>query len=240
VAARRSWLLIAEVALVGVLAALAFPSDGAGYISSHPVSLTATGPSPSMLTLRGGEYMLFDNKDSVTHTVVFANGLCSLTVAPGEQVGPGNGVNGSEPTNCMTNFPFYVGSYAYTVDGKSPGTVETMPAYRSVTLTARTHRIRRGGRLMLHGQVMWDNNATSLATKAPFPVIVLARNAGSHAFKAIATVTMGGFVDIRDVWHLKVRPGIATTYIAEVNGQLPGGRIWKQATSRPFTVRMRR
>jgi plastocyanin len=240
VVARRSWLLIAEVALVGVLAALAFPSDGSGYISAHSVSLTATGPSPSTLKLHGGEYMLFDNKDSVTHTVVFANGLCSLTVAPGEQVGPGNGVNGSEPTNCTTNFPFYVGRYAYTVDGKSHGAVETAPASRSVTLTARTHRIRRGERLTLRGQVMWDNNATSLATEAPFPVIVLARHAGSHTFKAIATVAMAGSPDAHDIWHLKVRPEIATTYIAEVNRQLPGGRIWKQATSHPFPVRMRR
>jgi plastocyanin len=222
-----------------MLAALAFPSDGAGYISAHPVSLTATGPVPSTLKLRGGEYMLFDNKDSVTHTVVFANGLCSLTLAPGEQAGPGNEVGPDNP-NCKNNFTFVVGSYAYSVDRKFPGTVETSPAYRSVTLTARTHRIRRGARLMLHGQVMWDNNATSLATKAPFPVIVLARYAGSHAFKAIATVTMRGVVDVRDVWHLKVRPGVATTYIAEVNGQLPGGQIWKQATSHPFTVRMRR
>lgn len=237
---RRSWLLIGEVALVGVLAALAFPSDGSGYISSHPVLLTATGPFPTVLKLHGGEYMLFDNKDSVTHTVVFANGFCSLTVAPGEQVGPGNGVNGSEPTNCLTNFPFYVGSYAYTVDGKFSGTVETMPASRSVTLTARTHEIRRGERLTLHGQVIWDDNATSMAApKAPFPVIVLARYRGSHTLKVVATVVMGGLPDAHDFWHLNVRPGITTTYIAEVSGQLPAGRIWKQVTSRPFTVRMR-
>jgi hypothetical protein len=34
--------------------------------------------------------MVFHNEDFVTHTVVFANGLCSLTVTPGERVGPGN------------------------------------------------------------------------------------------------------------------------------------------------------
>jgi hypothetical protein len=77
-------------------------------------------------------------------------------------------------------------------------------------------------------------------SKAPFPVIVLARYAGAHAFKAIATVTMPGGVDVQDSWHLKVRPGVATTYIAELTGQLPGGQIWQHATSRPFTVRMRR
>jgi hypothetical protein len=237
--ARRSWPVIAEIALVGMLGALAFPSDGSGYISSYPVSLTATGPSPSTLKFDAGRYMLFDNKDSVTHTVVFANGLCSLTLSPGEQAGPGNELGPDNP-NCNDNFTFYVGSYAYTVDGKFPGIVETMPAFRSVTLKARTHRVRRGERLTLHGEVMWDNNATSLATKAPFPVIVLARYAGSHTYRAIATVTMGGLVDTHDVWRLKVRPGIATTYIAELTGQLSNGRIWKQAASRPFAVRMQR
>lgn len=208
-------------------------------MQSHTVSLTATGPSPSTLKLAGGNYMLFDNKDSVTHAVVFANGLCSLTLSPGEAAGPGNELGPDNP-NCHDNFTFEVGSYAYSVDGTVPGTVDTVPASRSVTLIARTHRIRRGERLTLHGRATWDNSCCEFATKAPFPVIVLARYAGSHTFKAIATVAMGGSPDASDVWHLKVRPGIATTYIAEVNGQLPEGRIWKQATSHPFTVRLRR
>ena len=126
------------------------------------------------------------------------------------------------------------------MDGKFAGTAETMPAFRSVTVEARTHQVRRGEPLTLHGKVMWDNNATSFATKAPFPVIVLARYAGSHSFKAVATVAMGPAGDASGLWHLKVRPGIATTYIAEVTGQLSNGRIWKQATSRQFAVRMRR
>lgn len=236
----RSWLLIAEVALLGVLAGLAFPSDGSGYTGAQPVSLTAAGPSPSTLKMTAGQYMVFYNKDSVTHTVIFANGLCSLIVSPGEWVGPSYSVNGSQHPDCNNNVPFYVGSYPYSVDGKAPGMVETTPAYRSVTLTARTHRVRRGQRLTLHGKARWDNNATSMWSTPPFPVIVLARYAGTHAFKAIATVTMPADVDVQDVWHLKVRPGIATTYIAELTGQLPGGQIWQQATSRPFTVRIRR
>ena len=235
---RRGWLLVAEVALLGVLAGLTFPSDGSGYTGAQPVALTATGPSPSTLEMTAGQYMVFHNTDSVTHTVVFANGLCTLTVSPDEWVGPAYSVNGSQA--CNNNVPFYVGGYPYTVDGKVPGMVETTPAYRSVTLTARTHTVRRGQRLTLHGRATWDNNATAMATNAPFPVLVLARSAGSHTYTAIATVTMPGDVDVRDVWHLKVRPGVATTYIAKLTGQLPGGRIWQQATSRPFTVRMPR
>ena len=107
--------------------------------------------------MEAGAYMLFSNKDSLTHTVVFANGHCSLAITPGEVVGPGNSVNGSTDPDCNDNFPFYAGSYPYTVDGKVPGTVDTVPAGRTVTLTARTHKIRRGELLTLHSQVVWNN-----------------------------------------------------------------------------------
>jgi len=189
--------------------------------------------------MEAGGYLLFDNKDSVTHTVVFANGLCSLTVSPGEAVGPGNSVNGSEHPDCNDNFPFYVGSYAYAVDGKVPGTVDTAPAGRSVTLTARTHKIRRGEQLTLHGRVTWNNQGCDLTAKVPFPVVVLARSNAGQALRQIAVVTVGNGPH-GDVWQLHVRPGVTTTYIAEANGQLPEGPIWAVARSRVFTVRMRR
>jgi hypothetical protein len=235
--AQRSWLLVAGVAFVGALAGLAFPSDGSGYVNSFGVLLTAAGPSPSTLKMEAGAYMLFDNKDSVTHTVVFANGLCSLTVAPGEVVGPGNSVNGSVHPNCNDDFPFYAGSYAYTVDGKVPGTVDTVPASRLVTLTARTHKIRRGKRLTLHGQVVWNNQCCDLTSKVPFPVIVLARHDPNRPYTQIATLAVRHGAH-GDFWQLQVRPGVTTTYIAEANGQLPNGAIWKPAKSRPFSVRM--
>ncbi len=109
-----------------------------------------------------------------------------------------------------------------------------------MTLSAGTHRVRRGERLTLHGRATWDNTCCSTATRPPFPVIVLARYAGSRIFKPIAKVTMGGLVDATDLWHLKVRPGVTTTYVAELNGQLPQGTIWSQATSRQFTVHIGR
>ena len=49
------------------------------------------------------KFMFFGNTDSVSHTVVFANGLCSLELAPGANEG------------CP--FAFVVGQYPYTVDG---------------------------------------------------------------------------------------------------------------------------
>jgi plastocyanin len=236
--ARWSWLLITQVALVGTLVAVAFASDGSAYVDTASVSLTASGPAPTTLKMRAGTYLAFVNKDSVPHTVVFANGLCSLAVSPGEAVGPGISINGSQQPDCNRNFPFYVGSYAYTVDGKFPGRVDTMPGRRSVSLTARTYRIHRGERLTLHGQVIWDNTATPLTSNVPFPVIVLARYE-KQPFQRIATVAIrrgdqGWF------WRLHVRPGVQTSYVAVLKGQLPEGPIWQQARSRLFTVRMRR
>jgi hypothetical protein len=200
-------------------------------------ALLAAGTSPSTLKMEAGAYMLFSNKDSVTHTVVFANGHCSLAITPGEVVGPVISVDGSTHADCNDNFPFYAGSYAYTVDGKVPGTVDTVPAGRAVTLTARPHKIRRGERLTLHGQVVWNNQCCDLTSKVPFPVIVLARHNPNRAFKQIAVLTVRkgarGYV-----WRLQVRPGVATTDIAEANGQLPDGPIWEPAQSHPFSVRM--
>jgi hypothetical protein len=222
-----------------VLAAFAFASDGSAYVASATVTLTASGPTPAALETDAGTYLAFFNKDSVTHTVVFANGLCSLSVSPGEAVGPDNSINGSQHPDCNSDFPLYVGSYAYTVDGKSPGTVNTNLGWRSVTLTAHTHKIRPGAWLRLHGVARWDNTATPMASRAPFPVILFAHKAGSFGYRVMRRVTMKGLVDTRDVWHLRVRPVVATTYVAELTGQLPGGTVWEPARSRPFTVRMR-
>ena len=120
----------------------ASPSSGVCY-KGPPcfVSLTAAGPSPSRMTMPVADDLIFENTDSVAHTVVFANGLCTLTLPPSTQ----------EWFLCNPHFPTYVGSYAYTVDGKFPGTAVVRPLRRSVSLTARRHGIRRGTRLTLHG-----------------------------------------------------------------------------------------
>jgi hypothetical protein len=131
-------------------------TDGYCKVPWCIVALTGTGPSPSDVKMDAANYLEFSNPDSVAHTVVFANGLCSLTVSLGTGGAP------HQWADCKDNFSFYAGSYAYTVDGKFPGR-----------------------------------------------------------------------------WKLTVRPGETTTYIAKVTGQLPQGRIWTSAKSRPFTVRIR-
>ena len=239
-------ILVAAVATTAGL--FARPSNSAPGSCNKPracsVSLTATGPAPSRLTAAAASYLSFDNTDSVTHTVVFANGLCSITLNPGEQGGPGSVANGVQHPACMDNFTFFVGDYPYTVDGKFAGTVVTTPLRRVVTLTARTHAIRHGTRLTLHGQVSWfDYNPDSFLMREQFRVVVLARQDGRHAFKPITTGRVwssqvyGTGIGIGYAWKRKVKPGAKTTYIAKVTAQ---PWIWSSAQSRPFTVRIRK
>ncbi|HJQ49260.1 MAG TPA: hypothetical protein VJ838_01965 [Gaiellaceae bacterium] len=206
-----------------------------GFVWGCLVTLTATGPSPDTLTMHAEGNLRFVTQDSVTHTVVFANGLCSFTLDPG------SGSHG-----CNDPFMFYAGSYAYTVDGKFQGTVVTTPLRRSVTLTARSHTIRGRTRLTLRGRVHRSDPGTS----PPPPVVVLARHNSSQPFALVATVRTRGSRRITYRWKLDVQPQAATTYIAEVTAQRlcyfprsrcadPQGQVWADARSRPFTVRIR-
>jgi hypothetical protein len=42
------------------------------------------------------------------------------------------------------------------------------------------------------------------------------------------------------VWQLRVRSRAKTIYIAEANSQPQSGRVWQQAWSKPFRVRIGR
>jgi hypothetical protein len=251
---RATVLVVVIVALAAAAGLLASPSNSAqNCVPNLPscVALTGAGPSPSTFKMVAAWRMSFDNTDSVSHTVVFANGLCTLTLNPGEMGGPGVYVNGLGHPDCKKNFPFYVGRYAYTVDGKFAGTVVTTPLRRFVTLTARTHTIRRGAGLTLHGQVSTGGcdpePGPSKYNPLP-PATVLARHDGRHPFERIATVPVkyrltqgvcGGQRKVEWVWKLKVQPAVTITYIAKVTGQSPRGQLWTKARSRPFTVRIR-
>jgi hypothetical protein len=236
--ARR--LLIAGVALAAVAVSLGVASDGSADSNWVSVALTATGPSPSTFATGATDVLVFDNQDSVAHTVTFPDEHCSFSVPAGYDVGPdGQVVNAGQqtlPPACAGNFTFYAGSYPYTVDGTFRGTIEVSALQRSVTLTASTHTIRRGRSLRLHGRVRFAGDlGPGCCSKAPFPVAIFASYNGLPSPKQIATVPARN-----DVWHLRVRPGLRTTYIARVSGQLPGGHIWTQrpSSSRPFTVRL--
>src|SRR5438876_4787641 len=121
--------LIAQLALVGVLALLAFPGEGSALRPTFVISLTPAGPSPAALEVPAGLGQIwFSNTDTVTHTVVFANGLCSIEVAPGRR------------GQCTSGFFMsYVGDYPYAVDGTSQAHLVIEAVGRGVSLGARSH-----------------------------------------------------------------------------------------------------
>jgi hypothetical protein len=242
--------LVAAVAAGGLFATT---SDSAGNPLSCdpsfgcPVYLTGSGPSPTRLTMNALEYVRFHNGDSVPHTVVFANGLCSLTVSEGQS-------DRDQGAVCANRFLDYVGRYAYTVDGTFNGAVVTTPLTRSVSLTARTHTIRPGTRLTLRGRVI-RSYLNGAGTAPPPPVLVLARHSSKQPFEPVATVrtrSQGILSNYRATygWSAHVQPEAATTYIVEVTAQRlcyfpasrcahPHRQVWANAKSRPFTVRVR-
>jgi hypothetical protein len=219
---RRRWL-IAQVVLAGVLALLAFPDESSAF-AGMPIALTATGPVPAIQTVSTVTYPYWINQDTVAHTVSFANGRCTVQVAPGGLA------------DCPTGFASGPGD-AYTVDGTAQASVVVQIAGRTVTLGARTHQIAGGARLTLHGHL---TSFVPLPAPGPAsPVTVLARSDRMHPFRRLAVVKpkidypKGSFVVLR--WHLRVRPRARTIYIAEAN---TNPQTWQRAWSKPFRVRV--
>jgi hypothetical protein len=186
------------------------------------ITLTAAGPTPSQASLSAGiRVPWWVNRDNVAHRIAFANGLCSFQLAPGQE------------GYCSESlFWDYVGHFAYTVDGTTAASIIIRPAPRTVTLTARRERIRRGTRLTLHGKLV---EARYLAGQPLQQVILLARPDRHHPFRRIARlVTNGRF------WQLRVQPRRKIFYIAEANSQPTIGQVWKRAWSEPMEIRVRR
>ena len=224
----RRWRLIGLFAVLGA-GILGFPAAGSALVGQLPIVLTANGPSPSVLNVGpGGRSPLWLNQDQVTHTVTFANGLCSIQLAPGDQ------------GECSNDFFAAVGQYPYTVDGTVQANVNVSVYSRTVTLTARRHTIKQGARLLLHGKLDYDvlgGSPPALVTR--MPVTLLARANSHHPYRRVAVTAKlktrrslsSGFP-----WKLSVRPKKTTTYIAEATSD---PSYWQPARSRPFKVVVR-
>jgi hypothetical protein len=232
---RCRWLVV-WLALVGVLALLAFPGESSALRPVFVISLTPAGPSPAILRVAAGlGPVSFSNPDTVSHTVVFANGLCSIQVAPDSR------------GQCTSGFMSYVGDYPYAVDGTSQAHVVIEAVGRSVSLGARSHSISRGSQLRLHGRLQEENSDWSPPSAgSPQPIIVLARPDRHHAFHRIAVVRAtlhprtkaAPFGEL--LWQLRVRPRTRMIYIAEANSQPTGGQVWQRTWSKSFRVRLGR
>jgi hypothetical protein len=219
--------LIWQVALLGGLI-LAFPSTGSALCAVF-VRLTPTGPSPAIVNAGAGQYPVWTNGDQVTHTVTFANGLCSFQLAPG--------------AFGQCDFPLLVGQYPYTVDGATQASVvvDALPP-STVTLTARGHTLPRAAHLRLHGTLTWSLGCgPPVVGPLRVPILVLARHDRYHPFRRLATVrSETNEPDGRYVWQLDLRPKAKTIYIAELSYQPSGELGQRQAWSRPFKVSLRR
>jgi hypothetical protein len=178
------------------------------------------------MTIPAGLYPVWGNQDTVTHTVVFANGECSLQVAPGDE----QGCSGSELSQ--------LGQYPYTVDGKFQASVVIVAEGREVTLHSDRTSIRGGAELKLHGELRIPILSPPVRP-APQPVIVLARPDRYHPFRPIKVVrakTHGWHLQ----WELRVRPRNHTIYIVRATSQPPEGAFWLDVWSKPLTVAVRR
>jgi plastocyanin len=231
----RSWLLLARVALVGVVAALVVVSDGSAAPKVVMVAITATGPSPSTVTVSPFGAVRFVNHDSVAHTVILRKNAHARWTCP---LGPaGEPPAGSD--QCENGNLGFVSSQSYTVDGRFPGKVVVVGLARSVSLTARTHTVALGKHLTLHGQITYETQGGPICRFSNL-IRVLARTHRGKPFKRIAMFTVSPPKNVRASkdrctvpYQLTVRPGTGTTYIARVTGN---ARIWRLATSRAFTV----
>jgi hypothetical protein len=216
--------LIAQVVLLGALAVLAFPGEGSA-LRAVVIALTPTGPSRAVMTIPAGLYPVWGNQDTVTHTVVFANGECSVQLAPGDIKG-------------CDGFGFPLGQYPYTVDGKVQASVVVVAEGREVTLHAGRNSIRRGAQVKLHGELRIPILSPPVRP-APQPVIVLARPDRYHPFRPIEVVrakTHGWHLQ----WELRVRPRTHTIYIVRASSQPPEGAFWQNVWSKPLAVAVRR
>jgi hypothetical protein len=223
---------MARGGLIAVAAAtiLAFPSAGSALEGQFPIALTSNGPSPNVANLTAGARSpQWTNQDQVTHTIVFENGFCSLQLAPGEQ------------GSCTNDFFASVGQYPYTVDGTTEASVVVAPNLRTVTLTARSHTIKRGKHLLLHGTLAYGGTGGGPPSRySSIPVIVLARHDRHQPFQRIAMASepgssqSGGFK-----WQLSIHPKRTTIYIAKATYQPDSGQFWQNATSKPFKVVVR-
>ena len=228
---RRRWIV--QLALVGLLALLAFPGAGSALAPTYLVSLTASGPSPAVLiTPASFGTIRFHNTDSVSHTIAFADGACSADIAP------------DDTFDC--DKPLYVGHYPYTVDGANQADIVIKPAGRTVTLQTKRHSIRLGSAVTLHGSLVEDSLGGPPTAGSPQRIIVAARPYRGHPFHRVGIVAATVRPPTKHapygklVSDLRVRPRSRMAYVAVASYQPKGGQVWERALSKPFWIGVRR
>jgi hypothetical protein len=222
--------LILELAIVGVLALFVFPAASSALVQQYVVTLSDSGPSPAVLTMPAGYPLVFSNTDTLKHSVVFADGSCSVEVAAGGEA------------QCGGNFYPYVGEYGYAVDGTSKAELVVQAIRRTVSLRNTSTTLRPGSQLTLHGRLRDAQFPFPCDAGEPQPIVVIARPYAGHPFHRVAVVraTQPRSACDKLVWHVRIHPHSSMTYIAIASYQPHGGRVWQRARSKPLRVHVRR
>jgi hypothetical protein len=225
--------LLGKLALGGVLALLVFPGASSALLPQFIVTLSSTGPAPAVIDVPAGYPLVFNNADTAAHSVAFANGLCSIDVAPGGQ------------GQCTGKFGMYVGAYDYTVDGTSKAQIVIEAIPRSVSLKASRTTVRRESGLTLHGRLNDIQFGSPPNAGSPQPVIVIARPYLGHPFHRVAVVMATVHQSPRSpfgelLWHVRIHPRSGMTYMAIASYQPAGGQVWERARSKVLRVNVRR
>ena len=183
--------------------------------------------------------------------------VAAVAAAAGLFASPSN----SASSECPKGRPGIPGCLvSLTATGPSPSTVRMAASWKLEfrNTDSRTHTIRAGARLSLHGQVARSDRGSGLNVTLPVLVVVLARHS-KQPFEPVATVRarfQGSLTNASHYhayyrWKLNVQPDVTTTYLAKVTSQRwcvrpaslcahPQGQLWTNPKSRPFTVRIRK
>jgi plastocyanin len=168
----------------------------AGYAlaATFAVTLTPSGPQPSIFTAQLGDTVTFTNGDSATHTVVDRSiGLQSPALAPGQ----------TWPYVLTTS-----GRLTYSQEGR-PGGFGQIVVERtgSVTLKSTKRSVAYGSAAVL----------TGTTTYVTFPVKVEAKASNAPQWNTVASVTPAA----DGTFAVPVQPQIGTQYRATVfDGEL--------------------
>ncbi len=225
----RRHRLVVGLALVGVLVTLVFPGASSAF-AGYDIVLTASGPSPVDAKIQGAQLPLWENQDTVTHTIAFADG-CSFDVAPSSVVAG----------KCRHSWSG-LGTHPYTVDATVQASVTEVLSDRHVTLRSKRHGFWLGTKIRLHGSLV----ASIVGAPPDFnglrmPVTVYARRDRFHLWHRIAVVMSQplkkpNIHSPHSVWKVWVRPFRSTTYVAVADS---APKAWRRARSGLFGVYVR-
>ncbi len=225
-------VLRACLALAVVLGTATIASAGSSGFGAATVRIGPNGLEPSSLRIAAyHDFTVWQNDDSVAHTLEFEDGRCSLTLAAG-----GRG-------SCeRVFFLLYAGTYRYRLgEGLDAyGEVVVKPNQRSVTMAASRATVRAGQSVTIGGTVSAGQIAPGHGMNMPQWITLLRRTDPSRGFVPIRRVhSCLPRYCIRDEnrWSVTIRPTATATYVAR-SVDPPDRTVWAPATSSRLVVRV--